>query len=104
MLGLTALGLAAYALWRLYETFSNSDAIFQEDEKKTGKRLRHFYSAVVYGLLAYTFAKPLFGGSSGSGGDSKQDALGMLLQQSPRPSKMRYAEKGSKPNSTTCKA
>jgi uncharacterized membrane protein YidH (DUF202 family) len=82
LLALTALGLTAYALWRLYETFSNSDAIFQEDEKKTGKRLRYFYSAAVYGLLAYTFAKPLFGGGSGSGGDSKQDALGMLLQQS----------------------
>lgn len=81
LLGLTALGLTAYALWRLYETFSNSDAIFQEDEKKTGKRLRYFYSAVVYGLLAYTFAKPLFGSSSGSGSNSKKDALSKLLGQ-----------------------
>lgn len=79
LLGLTALGLTAYALWRLYETFSNSDTIFQEDEKKTGKRLRYFYSAVVYGLLAYTFAKPLFGSSSGSNSDSKKNALSKLL-------------------------
>jgi hypothetical protein len=35
----------------------------------------------VYGLLAYTFAKPLFGSSSGSGSDSKKDALSKLLAQ-----------------------
>ncbi len=82
LLGIAALGLAAYALWRLYETFSSSDAIFNEDEKKTAKRFRYFYSAVVYGLLAYTFAKPVLsgGGSSGSGSSEKKDVLTRLLQ------------------------
>lgn len=80
LLGLAALGLAAYALWRLYEAFSNSDAIFQEKDQKTGKRVRYFYSAVIYGLLAFSFVKTLLGGSGSSGSSKKEDLLTRILQ------------------------
>ena len=83
LLALVAIGLAAYSLWRLYETFSNSDAIFQEDKSSTGKRLYYFYSFAIYAILTYTFAKPLLGGGSGGGSDStsKEGLLSRMLDK-----------------------
>lgn len=58
---LVALGLFAYTLWRLYQalflpgSYGDSKGI-----KSYFKRFRFFYSAVFYGFIAYSFAKPFF--------------------------------------------
>lgn len=81
--GIVALGLFAYTLWRLYEMLflpgfnSGSEKVV----KKGFKRFRYLYSSILYGILAYSFARPLikdlFGGSSieaDSGRDSQSKA------------------------------
>lgn len=65
--GVVALGLLAYTLWRLYEMlflpgWASGDG---NKIKKTFKRFRFFYSAVFYGILAYSFARPLIKELSG---------------------------------------
>lgn len=61
LVGIVALGLFAYTLWRLYETLflpgtnSGSEKII----KKGFKRFRYLYSSIFYGILAYSFAHPL---------------------------------------------
>ncbi len=92
ILGATvALGLFAYTLWRLYEMLflpgiSNSS---EKSLKKGFKRFRYFYSGIFYGILAYSFARPLLkevtGGSgtetnSGDNAESKA-ALWELLSE-----------------------
>lgn len=84
---IVALGLFAYTLWRLYEMlflpgFSTGSEKFA---KKGFKRFRYFYSGAFYGILAYSFAKPLIKELTGSrsienksGGESKA-ALWELL-------------------------
>lgn len=86
--GLVALGLIAYALWRLSQVFLRP--------KKNGKkpdgiksfftRLRFLYSSLLYGFIAYSFGKPLvldlFGNehpSTGKGDEQQQAALGEML-------------------------
>lgn len=86
--GLVALGLLAYSLWRISQVFLRP--------KKNGKkpkgvksfftRLRFFYSAVLYGFIAYSFGKPLvrdiFGHENpktGEGDEQQQAALGEML-------------------------
>lgn len=85
---LVAVGLFAYALWRLSQVFYRP--------KKNGKkpdgvknfftRMRFFYSALLYGYIAYSFGKPLISAlsgtqSSGTGGENQQQkaALWELL-------------------------
>lgn len=87
--GLVALGLIAYSLWRIYQMLlrpgkkNNSP----EDLKGGFTRFRYFYSAVFYGIIAYSFAKPLFKdllghrGPHGASENSNEQkaALGELL-------------------------
>lgn len=74
-----ALGLIAYTLWRIYEMLFLPGFI-SGTAKKGFKRFRYFYSAVFYGFIAYSFARPLIkdlkGQESGalSGGNSEQRA------------------------------
>ncbi len=56
-----ALGLFAYTLWRIYQAVflpGNTDS--SKGVKTIFKRFRFFYSAVFYGLIAYSFARPFF--------------------------------------------
>ncbi len=76
LVGMVALGLAAYSLWRFYSAYQ--DPRSDDDEKRWGAKLRYVYSGLFYGAIAYSFAKPLFSGSS-SGGDKKKAMLGKLL-------------------------
>lgn len=66
-IGLIALGLIAYSIWRFYQTiiFPESDAK-NKTVKSSFKRIRYFYSGVFYGILAYAFAKPLINSLTGS--------------------------------------
>lgn len=79
---MVAVGLLAYTLWRLYEMlFLPRFSGGSKKAKKGFKRFRYFYSAVFYGFIAYSFAKPLIkdlGGKeaspSPSGGNTEQKA------------------------------
>ena len=79
LLALVAIGLLAYALWRFYEAIEDPQG--GGDENRAPKRAYYAYSGVVYGLLAYAFAKPLFGGGGSSGGQQKEALLAQLLDQ-----------------------
>ena len=79
---LVALGLLAYTLWRLYQALFLPGNYGSNKGLKNGfKRFRFFYSAVFYGIIAYSFAKPFFKdvsdsptGSTGSGGGMEEKA------------------------------
>lgn len=84
---IVALGLFAYTLWRLYEmVFLPGFSKGSENSAKKGfQRFRYLYSGAFYGILAYSFAKPLIKELTGSrstenksGGESKA-ALWELL-------------------------
>lgn len=80
---IVALGLLAYTLWRIYEMLflPGFSAGSEKSTKKGFKRFRYFYSAVFYGFIAYSFAKPLIQDLKGqehaqvsSGDNSEQKA------------------------------
>lgn len=74
LLGLTALGLLAYAAWRLYEAIKNPA------DKKTISRLGYAGSGLLYGSFAVSAAKFALTSSSGPGGGT-QSAVAEALQQ-----------------------
>lgn len=86
--GVIALGLFAYSIWRFYQTIKFPEGDAENETVKSGfKRIRYFYSGVFYGLLAYAFVKPIINSLIGSsqedlgtneGGDKKA-ALWELL-------------------------
>lgn len=82
LLGIIALGLACYTIWRIIQAFADT-----EDKGKDGKglaiRARYLFSGVVYGALAFTVVRMLWlSSSSGSGGeDNNQYAARELLSQ-----------------------
>lgn len=78
-------GLLAYTLWRFYQAFFLPRTYFADKGLKSGfKRFRFFYSGIFYGIIAYSFLKPLLtngpgnGKSNGSGAEEKA-ALWELL-------------------------
>lgn len=89
--GIVALGLIAYSFWRIYQMLVRPGKKNNKPEDIKGgfTRFRYFYSAVFYGIIAYSFAKPLFkdlmgkGGSQGPSENSSEQkaALGELLSK-----------------------
>lgn len=59
--GAVALGLFAYCLWRFYQMVAlpGKENDKHENFKKGAIRLRYFYSGIFYGIIAYSFARPL---------------------------------------------
>ena len=93
LVGLVALGLLAYTLWRLVQVWlrpKKDGGKKPENWKEVLTRFRYFYSAIFYAVIAYSFAKPLLeklsGGNSTAqaGGENEQEkaALGELLSHS----------------------
>jgi hypothetical protein len=68
LLGLTALGLAAYALWRLVSAFLNPDG------DRALKRVAHGGAALVYAGLAFEAGRMVLGGAGGSAGGGSAGA------------------------------
>lgn len=86
--GIVALGLIAYSLWRIYQMLVRPGKPHKKpkDWKDGFTRFRYFYSAIFYGIIAYSFAKPLIKYLSGEGGGAPSEssteqkaALGELL-------------------------
>ncbi|MFZ0489669.1 MAG: DUF1206 domain-containing protein [Salegentibacter sp.] len=93
LVGIVALGLFAYSLWRLYQIFRepiDQNGKTKENFRKGFKKFRYFYSGILYAFIAYSFAKPLIQSfakqaqSSGGSGDNETQkaALGELLSHS----------------------
>lgn len=79
LVALVAVGLLCYSIYRLYE--AAADPSGDDEKSKIGSRVRYVYSGLLYGVIAYTFAKPLFSSGSSGGGDKKQAALAELLEK-----------------------
>lgn len=79
LVAIVSAGLVAYSLWRFYEAYSDPKS--DNGETRWGAKVRYVYSGVLYGFLAYSFARALFGSSS-SDGESKKVVLAKLLESS----------------------
>jgi high-affinity Fe2+/Pb2+ permease len=81
LLGIVALGLIGYVVWRFYQAFEDPENK-GKDKEGIGKRIGYAISGVVYGFLAYYAISLLFmsGGSSGGSG-GKQELVGKILSQ-----------------------
>ena len=92
LISLVALGLFAYTLWRLVQVWMRPKK--DGDKKPNGwkgflTRLRYFYSAIFYTIIAYSFAEPLLDSLSGSdaranpenSNQQEKAALGEILEQ-----------------------
>lgn len=79
LVGLTGLGLLAYAGWRWYTAVADTEKV-GDDAEGVIKRVSWAVSGTSYGLLAFYTYKKLFeaGGSSGS---TQKDMIATLLEQ-----------------------
>ena len=66
LLGLVAVGLAAYSLWRFVQGFTDPENE-GDDAEGIGKRVGYLGSAAAYAFLTFTAVQIIFSGSSGSG-------------------------------------
>ncbi len=64
LIGLVALGLAGYVLWRV------ASAIFDPEDDGPGLRVFHFVTAIVYAGLALEATRMALSGASGGGADA----------------------------------
>lgn len=81
IVGLIALGLAGFALWRLFEGATDADRR-GHSPKALAVRGAHLISAVIYAGLSLTAARLAFGiGRASAGGDGVQDWTKWLLNQ-----------------------
>lgn len=77
LIGTTSLGLFAYSLWRFYQVVKNPKNSDDDEDLKSGaKRLRYFYSGILYGFIAYSFAIPLINDITGQTQDRNGDDNG----------------------------
>ena len=86
LLGIVALGLLAYAVWRFVSGAIDPHDEADDDAKGVGKRVGYVASGVVYAALAVAAGRMALGGSSGGGssggsGDGAQHWTGVLLEQ-----------------------
>lgn len=79
LLGIVAVGLVGYALWRLLEAIIDPDHQ-GTDAKGIGKRIGYALSGIIYGGLAWTAIQILMG-SGGGGGNSTQHWTARLMAQ-----------------------
>lgn len=80
LLGIVALGLACYAIWRFIQAFMDSEQK-GADAKGIGKRIGYAASGLIYGSLAFYAAQLVLGNGSNGGSDSRQTLAGKLLEQ-----------------------
>ena len=77
LLGLLAIGFAAYALWRFAQAFVDRSGK-GDDAKALAKRFGYFCIGAWYGLLAVATVERMLGSGGGSGGGEQQKTAGVL--------------------------
>jgi hypothetical protein len=80
LLGLVALGLACYTIWRFMQAFMDLEGK-GSDAKGVGRRIGYAFSGLIYGFLAFYAAKLALGNGGSGQGDSRQSLVQELLQQ-----------------------
>ena len=80
LLGLIAIGLLCYSIWRFVEAFMDTEDK-GNDAKGLAVRARYVFSGLVYGASAYYAAKLLFGEASEEGNDTRETIAQKLLEQ-----------------------
>ncbi|QLE02598.1 DUF1206 domain-containing protein [Galbibacter sp. BG1] len=81
ILGVLALGLICFVLWRLYQTFADPEN-HGTDLKGIVNRITYFTSGAFYAALAYAAVKKIISGlSSGGGSGGKESMLQFLLEK-----------------------
>ncbi len=80
LLGLTAVGLLGYVVWRLVQAIRDPDDE-GSDAKGIVKRIGYAVSGVIYLGLTLAAARMALGGSSSGGGSSEQTWTARLLEQ-----------------------
>src|SRR5688572_25994411 len=80
MLGLVAVGLLFYALWRIIQALKDTENK-GNDLKGMGRRIGYLFSGVIYGALAFYAAQLVMGDNQSQGGDSRQTLAQKLLEQ-----------------------
>lgn len=79
ILGIIALGLVCYCIWRCIQTFADTEDKGR-DKKGIAVRARYLFSGLAYATLAFSIVRMLWFNVSG-GGDSKQNMARELLNQ-----------------------
>jgi len=82
LLGVVALGLFGYVVWRWVQAFKDPEADSSDDGKKRGlQRVGYFFSGLAYGFIAFEAARMIFSGGSSSGGGNgqKQSLVAQIL-------------------------
>ncbi|WP_297333067.1 DUF1206 domain-containing protein [Flavobacterium sp.] len=79
LLGLLAVGLVCYCIWRLIQAFTGNSDSSEDKKKEYAKRARYLFSAIAYGGIAFQVVRKLFISASGSGNDSKENLARELL-------------------------
>jgi hypothetical protein len=79
LLGITAIGLAGYALWRVVQGLIDADNR-GSDAHGIGARIGYVISGIIYGGLAWTATQMVLG-NGGGGGNSTQDWTARLMEQ-----------------------
>ncbi|QHJ08094.1 DUF1206 domain-containing protein [Hymenobacter busanensis] len=83
LLGLVALGLAGYVVWRLTQAFRDTENK-GHDAKGLAQRASFAFSGLIYAGLAYYAGKAAFentAAGAGSGGNTRQSVVATLLEQ-----------------------
>ncbi|WP_373512355.1 DUF1206 domain-containing protein [Persicitalea sp.] len=80
LLGLIAIGLLCYSVWRLVEAFLDTEDK-GSDAKGLVVRSRYVFSGLMYAASTFYAAKLLFGSGSDDGSDTRETVAQKLLQQ-----------------------
>ncbi|MEM1392535.1 MAG: DUF1206 domain-containing protein [Cyanobacteria bacterium P01_H01_bin.150] len=80
LLGLVALGLVSYAMWRFVEAINDPENK-GNDIKGIATRLSYVANGLAYAALAWTAIQIIMGSGGGSSGNAKQDWTARLLNQ-----------------------
>ncbi|MGB5974725.1 MAG: DUF1206 domain-containing protein [Nodosilinea sp.] len=81
LLFIVAVGLLGYVLWRFVQAFKDPEHDDSSGAGAIGRRLTYAVSGLIYGGLALSALKLVFGSSSSGGGSSSQQQTATLLSQ-----------------------
>lgn len=80
LIGLTAVGLVGYTIWRFAEALLDpSGGDDSTDAKRIFKRIGFAISGVAYGSLAFYAASLAIGGGGSSGGDTRRELTSAVM-------------------------